>query len=194
MTENRGMNNWSRSWTLALAAILALGLASCSSDDRAGEETGGEPGAGQGGSTSPGNADLVGTYIEFARNAQGLQGGAADPAVIADGLRRLAGVMGTLDGSRPELMTDLRASAEHVLLNPDSPDVAATVREAVMEAAKALQMVEASSGAAALKAAENIRADMPLTGQPAALRQFFQQAASVFDGGKVEGSAPAPPS
>lgn len=175
-----------RSAMFVLPAVLSMAIVSCSSE-RGGEE-GGDGGDGAGTATSAGvTPDPVRGYVEF---AQGLQdNAAADPATIAEGLRRLAGVMGTLDEPRPELMTDLRAGAEHVLLNPGSAEVAAIVRESLMAAAQAIQSGGTSTAASARDSAERISPDEPLTAQAGAVRECFVQIAAALGATGAPGSA-----
>ena len=112
----------------------------------------------------------------FADLAERMQPPAActlDAEAIADGLRRLAAVLGTAGVASDDLMVAIRASAEHVLLNPDSPEVAATVRQRLTDAAAAL----APAGDAAVRqAAAGIDEGAALTAQSPALCTFFVSA------------------
>jgi hypothetical protein len=168
--------------TLFVLAFLATGVVCCGSD--AGEGAGGgvveETDSGR--PNAAASPDPTSAYLQFAQRVQGTQPDAPlEAADIAEGLRQLAGVVGTLDGARPEVATDLRALAEHVLLNPGSAEVAATVTEALTEVAMVVQKTQPSGAAPVQQAAASLRADMPLPAQSAALRGFFQQVAAALE-------------
>ncbi len=192
MTLSLAAHLTGRCTTLVLA-VLAVGALSCSSERDAQEGAGAGPAdAATGSPASAPASDPVRVYLDFAATARGDAAAPLEAAEVANGLRALAGVVGTLDGSRPDVVTDLRAAAEHVLLNPASLDVAATVRDALVGAAMALDM--AQPGASTQEAAEQLKADAPLTEQAAALRGFFQQAAAALAARAPERSQAAHPS
>ena len=122
--------------------------------------------------TTPEETDAA-TFADLAERMRPPAGCMLDADGIVDGLRRLAAALGTAGVANDELMVSIRAAAEHVLLNPDSPEVADTVRERLREAAAAL---EASGGSAVEEAAASIDANAALTAQSPALCTFFVSA------------------
>ena len=165
-----------RSRALPAAAVLlaaaALGCGGNPSSEPAGRDE-----AGQGGAPAA-SVDAVQVFDDFAAGIEPSE--RMEPSTIAEGLRGLAGAIGTLGVAPPEVLVDLRVAPEHVLLNPESPEVAATVREALLSAGQALASTESGKGSAVEKAAEGIRADTPLPDQGAALSTFFQEAARAL--------------
>jgi hypothetical protein len=171
-----------RLWLFALGVALAGALASCRSQQDA--ETNGAQGAVEDGAGAN-QADPVQQFTEFAASTRDVPDDAPlDPAVIAEGLRTLAGALGSAGVDRPGILDDLRASAVHVVLNPESPEVAATVRTALTNAAAEMPAASASGGTPVQQAAESIRSDTALTAQPAAVRTFFQAAADSLAGSR----------
>jgi hypothetical protein len=120
----------------------------------------------------------VEAFIEFAATAGDPQSRLSDDQV-ADGLRKLAGALGTLNAGGPDLLIDLRVGAEQVLLNPASTETAAIIREAMVAAADA---IERGSGPdlALRETARSVRPDLPLIEQRAAVLHFFRQAADAI--------------
>ena len=166
-----------------LGAALASWTAGCGgqgNDDVGGTSEGGATAARP--AASP-----VTDFREFAARAQGNADGPLEAATIAEGLRALAGALGTLAAAPPELLVDLRVTAEHVLLDPESVEVAATVQQSLVTAASALSG-EGAKGTAVQQAAAAIRPDMPLTEQPAAVRAFFREAANAMSGAGQDGA------
>ena len=182
MADDRPGRGGLRTWILVIGVLLAAGAAFWIARRPVpeGADAPGTP-AGQAASGSAENADPVRDFTDWAATTRS---GAADaplePDTIAEGLRRLAGALGARGTDRPELLVDLRVAAEHVVLNPTSPDVAATVRETLIAAAAAIPAASAPSGPTPQAAAEDITPDMPLTTQPAAIRMFFQAAADAL--------------
>jgi hypothetical protein len=105
-----------------------------------------------------------------------------DLAYIVEGLRKLAGALGTLGVGEPDLQVDLRVAAEHLLLNPAAATNTPVVREALLSAAAALES-EQLIGEANLKAvAGAISLDRPVLEQTAAVRTFFLESARAIRG------------
>ena len=77
-------------------------------------------------------------YIQFVATAGDSRSGLSDDQ-MAEGLRKLAGALGTLNAGGPDLLIDLRVGAEHVLLNPAATETAAIIREAMVTAADAIE-------------------------------------------------------
>jgi hypothetical protein len=96
-----------------------------------------------------------------------------DDATIAEGLRRLAGALGSSGRAGTDVLVDLRVSAEHVLLNPGAADTTAS-------AVNALTAAEGAMGAGAVPAIRQLRRDAPLGEQSPALREVFQQSAKAL--------------
>ena len=139
---------------------------------------------------SPPNAlpSPVEEYIRFVATTGDPQSLRGDDQ-MADGLRKLAGALGTLNAGGPDLMVDLRVGAEQVLLSPASTETAAIIREAIVAAADA---IEHKNGPDPLlrEAARSVRPDRPLIEQRVAVLHFFREAA-----GGIQHEAPdAPPS
>src|SRR5688572_24774389 len=82
-------------------------------------------------------ADPVQEYLQFAA-APGAPPQPWSAEVIAEGLRALAGALGTLGIGGPDLQVDLRVSAEHLLLNPGAPATTTGVHESLRRAAEAI--------------------------------------------------------
>lgn len=157
-----------------IVAVVVAGSAGCGGSG--GGETEDETAAT--GTAPAATPDPVQTFDRFAAGLPASD--TLDAATIAEGMRALAGAVGTLGVAPPELLVDLRVVPEHVLLNPASPEVAATVRQTLVSVGGALAMAPGADGAAVQQAAEKIQGDMPLTGQGAALRTFFQEAAKAI--------------
>jgi hypothetical protein len=98
---------------------------------------------------------------------------------MADGLRRLAGALGTLNLGAPALQVDLRVAAEHILLNPSSPATTESMRSRPVAAAEAIQT--AADGDDSLRRlAESVRPGVPLLDQRATVWKFFQESANTI--------------
>ena len=184
MADDRSVRGRRRTWILLLGVLLAAGAAFWIARRPApdGADAPGTP-ASQAAEGSGDTAEPVRDFTEWAATTRSAAADAPlEPDAIAEGLRRLAGALGARGTDRPELLVDLRVAAEHVVLNPTSPDVAATVRDTLIAAAAAIPAPPAASGPTPQAAAEGIKPDAPLTTQPAAIRTFFQAAADALAG------------
>lgn len=157
----------------ALALCLLLTLApACSAPDTADEPATGSAPA----ESADDPVDALATFADGIPEA-----GAVDAAVLAEGLRRLAGAASGQGVISQDVAVDLRATAEHVQLNPESIDVANTVRQTLDEVTDALDDRLADAEARRLReATEAIGAGEPLTGQAAALREYFRLTAAAL--------------
>jgi hypothetical protein len=123
-------------------------------------------------------ASPVRDYLSFAGVAGGgpTQVPEFDADYVAEGLRKLAGALGTLNLGTTELQIDLRSAAEHVLLIPASPATTVVVREALIAAA---DTIEPEPGKAR-QLANSITPDKPLLDQPMTIVDFFREAAHAI--------------
>ena len=80
-------------------------------------------------------ADPAADYQAFASR---VAGESADVEAVVEGLRRLAGAVGALEGTPPEVAVDLRVAAEHLLLNPEAMGTTEAVRNSLAAAADTL--------------------------------------------------------
>lgn len=196
MARNRSAGNRRRWWALLFGVLLAIAIAFWAARRGAPEraDIGGPSEATSDedpSSTAAGSTDPVQQFAVFAANTREAPDDARfEAAQTAEGLRRLAGAMGALGVASPELMVNLRVAAEHVLLNPTSPEVSASVRQVLTSAAAVMPAAQPSNGTTVQQAAENIQPDTPLTEQPAAVRTFFQEAADALAGPAGERSPP----
>lgn len=117
-------------------------------------------------------------YLQFLAAVPDSQSGLSDERMV-EGLRKLAGALGTLNMGNPDLLVDLRVGAEHILLNPASAETAATIRAALVATAETLEREPETNGALG-GAAQSIRADQPLTEQRMAVLHFFRQAGDAI--------------
>jgi hypothetical protein len=124
------------------------------------------------------DASPVEGYVEFAATAGNPQSGVSDDQ-MAEGLRKLAGALGTLNVGGPDLLIDLRVGAEHILLHPASTQTAAIIREALVAAADAIER-GGEPDPALRGAAESVRPDQPLIEQRVAVMDFFGRAADAI--------------
>lgn len=120
----------------------------------------------------------VEAYVEFAAKTGNPSARLSD-AQMAEGLRKLAGALGSLNMGGPDLVIDLRVGAEQVLLNPASAETAAIIREAMVAAADSIER-RTGPDPALRGAVESVRPDRPLIEQRAAVLYFFQQAADAI--------------
>lgn len=105
-----------------------------------------------------------------------LAGASADVELVVEGLRRLAGALGALEGTPPEVAVDLRVAAEHLLLNPDALGTTEAVRDSLVAAAATLD--RQGTGASPLRGlAESIDRETPLAKQQDQLLRYFVLAA-----------------
>lgn len=105
-----------------------------------------------------------------------------DLVYIVEGLRKLAGALGTLGVGEPDLQVDLRVAAEHLLLNPAATTNTAVVREALLSAADALESEQLTGEANLREAASAISLDRPVLEQTAAVQEFFLESARAIRG------------
>ena len=130
-----------------------------------------------GGSPSTAPLSPVEEYLEFAATAGDPQSSLRGDQ-MAEGLRKLAGALATLNVVGPDLLIDLRIGAEHILLNPASAGTAAVIRDGLVAAADSMER-GTGTDVALRAAAESIRPDRPLIEQQAAVLHFFQRAADA---------------
>ena len=116
----------------------------------------------------------VDDYLAFADGLAAPDGNSEDFAL--EGLRKLAGALGTLGVGGADLPVDLRIVAEHIAINTQSVETTATVRPRLVAAAVALDG-QISGTSELQKAANAIDVTMPLTEQREALVAFFTRAA-----------------
>jgi len=120
-------------------------------------------------------------YLQFAGAAgdRQMRDSDADPDNIVEGLRKLAGALGTLNLGSPDLQVDLRVAAEHLLLNSTSTATTAVVRNSLISAADAIE-AERPNEVNLRRLAESVRRDRPLLDQRAAVREFFRESATAM--------------
>jgi hypothetical protein len=117
-------------------------------------------------------------YLQFASTA-GARGTDVDEKYMVDGLRKLAGALGTLNLGSPELQVHLRVAAEHILLNPASTATTESVRNGLIAAADAIETGR-QDGDNLRQLAESVRPDLPLLDQQVTVHKFFQESAKVI--------------
>lgn len=161
-------------WTALVGLVVALATAGCSRDSASTQEV--ET------SQAPGAAPMVEPVQDLATLAETMPAdGSVEAEMIANALRRLAGAAGSASAVPPALGVDLRVYAERVLLDPESMEVTAAVRETLIRVADAVAETTSSPDAAALQAAStSISAQQPLTTQATDLRRYFQAAAAAL--------------
>lgn len=118
-------------------------------------------------------------YLQFAGTAD-TRGADVDQEYMADGLRKLAGALGTLNLGSPDLQVDLRVVAEHVLLNPASTATTEIVRNGLLSAAEAIEPGRQDGEDALRRLAESVRPDGPLFDQRLTVHEFFQESANAI--------------
>lgn len=163
------------SWLVILASLIAV-AALFLAIERGGIDSDGASGTGNE-TDSP-----IQDYLRFA-GAVGdrpIQESGADHDYIVEGLRKLAGALGTLNLGRPDLQVDLRVAAEHLLLNPVSEATTEVVRDALISAADAIEPEHANGEGNLRRLAESIGPDRPLLDQQAAIREFFRESARAM--------------
>ena len=117
-------------------------------------------------------------YIQFVATAGDPRPSLSDDQ-MAEGLRKLAGALGTLNAATPDLLIDLRVGAEHIVLNPASTETTAVIRDALVAAAGSMERTETDGPLR--RAAESITTDRPLIEQHGTVFQFFQRAADALE-------------
>jgi hypothetical protein len=164
-------------WTALLGCVVGLATAGCNRDSPGTQEVETSPAA-----EAPGAAPIVEPVQDLATFAGSMPAeGPIEPEVIAGALRRLAGAAGSASAVPLALTVDLRVYAEHVLLDPESIEVTAAVRETLIRVADTVAETTPGPDAAALQAAAtSISARQPLTTQAADLRRYFQAAAAAL--------------
>jgi hypothetical protein len=118
-------------------------------------------------------------YLTFA-DGLGATGVSVDDLVV-DGMRKLAGALGTAGIGGALIPVDLRVAAEHVVIGPDAADTTASVRASLVAAAVALD-AEVSKTPSLRGAAEAIDVRQPIAQQREALVTFFMLAAERLRG------------
>jgi hypothetical protein len=159
-----------------LIIVAATFWSSACANDREQQPTAAE--GNDSGSPTAGVASPVQSFIEFAATVGDPQSGLSGEQ-MADGLRKLAGALASLNAGSPDLWIDLRIGAEQVLLNPASTDTTAIIREAMVAAADAIERGRGPE-LALRETARSVRPDRPLMEQPVVVRDFFQQAAGAI--------------
>jgi hypothetical protein len=122
---------------------------------------------------------VVAEYLELARRPRSERAD-ADPQYVADGLRKLAGAVGTLNVGDVDLQVDLRVAAEQVLLNPDSAATTKVTRDRLIAAAEAIATRGPAQDDHLRQLAASLRPDRALVEQASIIRQFFQQSANAL--------------
>jgi hypothetical protein len=121
-------------------------------------------------------------FIEFAGVVDSRrQGSNADPQYIVEGLRKLAGALGTLGLGTPDLQVDLRVAAEHLLLSPMSPATTVVVRDGLIAAAAAIQAGHRIEHGELRRLAASISVQSPVLDQQAIVSTFFREAAAAIE-------------
>jgi len=160
---------------LAAAAVSTIGCA-----DRSEERVIAVDGTAGNGAES-GSADRTESplqeYVQFAA-AAAAAGPQAETLYMADGLRKLAGALGSLRVGTPELHVDLRVAAEQILLNPAS--TSAIVRMALISVAAAIAGRHGDDVDNLRRLAESIRPGRPILDERVTIEQFFQHSANVL--------------
>jgi hypothetical protein len=119
-------------------------------------------------------------YLQLVGTA-GTAAADVDDKFMADGLRTLAGAIGTLNLGTPDLQVDLRVAAEHILLNPASSSTTEIVRNCLISAADAIETGgQDESDNNLTRLAESVHPEMPLIDQRATVQMFFQASAEAI--------------
>ena len=185
MTHADALKNRQRSWIVIVAVTLSAAVVFWAvervgdNDENAAEAD--APASDDGPSASEPTSPVQ-DYLQFARAAGDpqIQEPVADPEYIVEGLRKLAGALGTLNIASPDLQTDLRVAAEHLLLSPASTATTAVVRDRLISAADAIEAAHGGRQATLRRAAEAIEPDRPLLDQQAGVREFFRESANAI--------------
>ena len=107
------------------------------------------------------------------------KGAANAQPFIVEGLRKLAGAVGDLNLGTLDVQVSLRVSAEHVLSNPDATATTEAVRNALIQAAEAIE-VERKGDGDLRRLAASLLLDRPLARQHQTILEFFQQSADAM--------------
>jgi hypothetical protein len=120
-------------------------------------------------------------FIEFAGGVDSRrQESNADPQYIVEGLRKLAGALGTLGLGTPDLQVDLRVAAEHLLLSPTSPATTVVIRDALIAAAEAVPTLQHGERGDLRRLAAALSVEARVLDQQATVSAFFRQAAAAI--------------
>ena len=122
--------------------------------------------------------DPVQDYVAFAATLANIPPAEAAESV-AEGLRKLAGALGTLDVVDADVPIDLRIVAEHMFLNPDSPGTTEAVRHNLLSVAEGLARRDGDASELR-KVAEAIDARVPLSRQQDRVVEFLVRAADAI--------------
>jgi hypothetical protein len=133
-------------------------------------------------------------FIEFAGAVDSRRQGSndADPQYIVEGLRKLAGALGTLHVGSPDLQVDLRVVAEHLLLSPTSTATTMVVRNALIAAAEAIQARQHGEHGDLRQLAASLSVEAGVLDQQAMVSAFFHQAAAAIEGPPISAGPPRP--
>jgi hypothetical protein len=163
---------------LAAAAILLTIACGMGNDTAAGEN---EPARGRGTTASASDTNApVRDYFEFARAVRD-QPTDSDPTYVANGLRKMAAALATLNVGDLDLHVTLRAAAEHMLLSPGSTATTESVRSGLIAAANAIEQRGQGDSGDLRRTTESIRTDIPLGDQRATMREFFVTSADALE-------------
>lgn len=183
MTHADGAKDRRWSWAVILAGTLSAIAAIFWAVEHSGDDQHGTsvavPADNDGASSTP-----VQDYLRFAAAAGDpqIQESEVDPEYVVEGLRKLAGALGTLNLGSPDLQVDLRVAAEHLLLNPASTATSAVVRDRLISAADAIEPELGNGEVNLRRLAESIRPDTPLLDQQTAVYEFFRESAKAMQG------------
>jgi hypothetical protein len=177
MTHPDGIKN-RRSWwavilTVTVSVIAASWVIERLTGDATDSETAGGAAENGGATTTP-----IQDYLQFAATLgnRPIEASGTNPETVVEGVRTLAGALGTLELGGADLQIDLRVAAEHILLNPAATANTAVLRDALMAAADALEPQHGNLR----RLAESIRPDRPLLEQQMTIREFFRESARAI--------------
>ena len=167
-----------RQFALFAALMLIVGgLFWWTQRSRGGDPAPAASDAGTASATAIAEEEPITAYLRFATEERTLPDDAAAAQYLAEGLRRLAGVLGIRGIGELELQVNLRVAATHVVLDPASTANAAIVREQLVAVAAA---APGATRPALRQLAGAVAADQPLTQQVPAIRQFFRAFADAL--------------
>jgi hypothetical protein len=187
MTQADTVKTRRERWLVILAVTLsaigaifwAIENVGDNDEDRAGVDMPADNGRGSataGATTSP-----VEDYIRFAAAIGDRQlQDSVPPDYVVEGLRKLAGALGTLNLGSPDLQVSLRVAAEHLLLTPASTATTAVVRDGLISAADAIEPQYGKGEVNLRLVAESIRPEKPLLDQQSAVDEFFRESATAM--------------
>jgi hypothetical protein len=184
MTHTDTAKNPTWSW-LVILAVISLAIAALFwAVERVGDTDDDAVAVGVHADNDGANSETISPvqdYLQFAGAAgdRQVRDSNADPDNIVEGLRKLAGALGTLNLGSPDLQVNLRVAAEHLLLDSASTGTTAVVRNSLSLAADAID-TERQNEVNLRRLAESIRRDRPLLDQQAAVREFFRESAKAI--------------